>query len=139
MATIIALYGTQNSGKSSTIKILRDLLPTMGFVPVPDTLKWYGGDFVEIYSKAGRLLGLTSAGDTEDILDERLQELFDGNCDVMVCTCRTKGQTTDYLEDLHDDHDIEYIGKSSSGDGQKHNFLNDNDAHATLRRVIQVL
>jgi hypothetical protein len=47
------------------------------------------GDFITIFSKNGKLIGVTSSGDTYDIVHNRLQEMVDAKCDICICACRT--------------------------------------------------
>lgn len=87
MPTIIALRGIGNTGKSSTIRILYDLLLENGFQQV--NYIDYGRDFSAIFSNNGQLIGITSSGDTYDLVHGRLQDLVNENCSICVCACRT--------------------------------------------------
>jgi hypothetical protein len=35
------------------------------------------------------LVGVTSSGDTYDLVHDRIQELINENCGIIVCACRT--------------------------------------------------
>lgn len=89
MKTIIALRGKGNSGKSTTIRILHGLLLLYGYQQNSSNLRVNGGDFTAIFSKNGRLIGITSSGDTYDLVHNHLQELVNANCEICVCACRT--------------------------------------------------
>ncbi|MBB6005431.1 hypothetical protein [Arcicella rosea] len=89
MSIIIALRGKGNSGKTTTIRILHNLLLANGYVQVRSNFSVNGGDFITIFSKKGKLIGVTSSGDTYDLVHDRLQEMVNANCNICVCACRT--------------------------------------------------
>jgi hypothetical protein len=89
MQKIIALRGKGNSGKSTTIRILHDLLLQNEFRQVSSNLKAEGGDFIAIFSKNEKYIGITSSGDTYDLVHQHLLELVNAKCDICICTCRT--------------------------------------------------
>lgn len=89
MNKIIALRGRGNSGKSTTIRLLYDLLLQNGYQLISSNINVNGGDFIAIFSKNGKLIGVTSSGDTYDLVHDRLQELVNANCNICVCACRT--------------------------------------------------
>lgn len=87
--TIIALRGKHNSGKSATIRILHDLMPMKGYQLIRSTFKTKGGDFIAVFSKNGKLIGLTSSGDMYDLVHDRLMDLVNADCSICICACRT--------------------------------------------------
>lgn len=89
MKTIIALRGKGNSGKTTTIRILHDLLLTNGYTQVRSNFRIDSGDFIAIFKKKNKLVGVTSSGDTYDLVHDRLQEMVDEDCKICVCACRT--------------------------------------------------
>jgi hypothetical protein len=89
MHTIIGLRGKGNSGKSSTIRILHQLLRQHGYNLIRTTFRIDGGDFISIFSNGNNLIGITSSGDTYDLVHEKLQELVDEACNIIICACRT--------------------------------------------------
>ncbi len=89
MKTIIALRGKGNSGKTTTIRILHDLLLTNDYAEVRSNFRVDGGDFITIFRKRNKLVGVTSSGDTYDLVHSRLQEMVDRDCKICVCACRT--------------------------------------------------
>jgi len=93
MGRIIALSGRGNSGKSTTIKMLPDTLIANGYSQVPGMLKNYGGDIMDVFIKGKVKVGITSSGDTYDLVNNRLQDLVKIDCDVCICACRTWGGT----------------------------------------------
>ncbi len=89
MNRIIALRGRGNSGKSATIRLLYDLLVQNGYQQINSNFKVDGGDFIAIFSKNGQLIGVTSSGDTYDLVHDSLQELINASCNICICACRT--------------------------------------------------
>lgn len=89
MNTIIALKGKGNSGKSTTIRLLHDLLLQNGYQLNSSNFHVDGGDFISVFSKNGKRIGVTSSGDTYDLVHECLLYLVNANCNICVCACRT--------------------------------------------------
>ena len=89
MNTIIALRGRGNSGKSSTIRLLYNLLLLNRYQLISSNFNATGGDYIAVFSKNGKLIGVTSSGDTYDLVHDRLEELVNSNCNICVCACRT--------------------------------------------------
>jgi hypothetical protein len=89
MKRIISLRGRGNSGKSTTIRLLYDLLLQNDYLLNSSNFNVEGGDFIAIFSKNGKLIGVTSSGDTYDLVHDCLEELGNANCNIIVCACRT--------------------------------------------------
>jgi hypothetical protein len=88
MNRIIALRGKGDSGKTATIWMLHALLGRHGYTPIPGM--FHGRkDVFDILQKNGRLVGITSAGDSFRIVQDRLQALIDNRCQICVCACRS--------------------------------------------------
>jgi hypothetical protein len=88
---IIALQGKGNSGKTTSIKILDNILLNNNYTPVPNMRQTHGKDFLDIYvhSISKLKVGITSSGDTYDLVKNRLQDLVNAKCDICICACRT--------------------------------------------------
>lgn len=109
---IIVISGPENSGKSTTVRmIVQQLRPFCDNRDNSD-FKWPKHDFVnstvpirgarEILHELiinGKIVGLTSFGDSVEIIKEKFKKL-DGEwpCDYIVCCCRDKGSTREYIE-----------------------------------------
>lgn len=89
MNTIIALRGRGNSGKSSTIRMLYDLLLQNRYGLISSNFNATGGDYLAVFSKNGKFIGVTSSGDTYDLVHDNLEVLVNSNCTICVCACRT--------------------------------------------------
>lgn len=107
--TIIAIYGRQAEGKSSTIKLAYQLLinkyPNTIHTPNLDV----SGDILTVVELNGVKIGFESQGDpnsriiTHDTLRRLADSTFDkemGGCDIIICATRTEGGTVkkvDYI------------------------------------------
>lgn len=89
MKTILALRGKANTGKSTTIRILHDLLIQYDFELINSNLANTNGDFIAVFKKNEKLIGLTSSGDLYDFVHDNLVELIDDGCELCICACRT--------------------------------------------------
>lgn len=117
MATIIALRGIGNSGKSTTIRILYTLMLENDFELVESNYDSHRGDFIAILKKNKKLIGITSVGNTYDYVHERLQELISANCTICVCACRTFdrfGHGTNHAIGEFTNYRCEFIDKTSN-------------------------
>jgi hypothetical protein len=89
METIIALRGKGNSGKTGTIRMLHDLMGQHGYQEINSNIQISTGDFSSVFSKKGKIIGITSSGDSYDRVHDRVQELINQGCYICVCACRT--------------------------------------------------
>ena len=90
MSRIIALQGRGNSGKTTTINMLPTILVANGYTQVPGMYQQHGADFLDVYENGIIRLGVTSSGDTYDLVHDRLIDLINAGCTVCVCACRTR-------------------------------------------------
>ncbi len=90
MSRIIALRGRGGSGKTTTINMLPAILVLNGYHQVPVMYRQYGSDFLDMYENGQVIVGITSSGDTYDLVYERLTDLVNANCNVCICVCRTR-------------------------------------------------
>ena len=87
MKKIIGLYGRQNSGKTTTLNLLIELLEREGQEDNPVTIDDY----------RGKTIGTTPGGDDEDVIKNNLEAFGKAEGDILVTATRTKGQTASYL------------------------------------------
>ena len=72
------------------------------------------GDFDLIVDINGKKIGIESMGDPNTNLQERLLELVDKhNCDVIICSTRTKGETVYAVDYLYNNRNFETIWTST--------------------------
>ncbi len=87
----IALRGRGGIGKTTTINMLADMLVTRGWIRESRELHGNGVDITYVYvGTDGVRLGVASAGDNFNEVDRSLRILFNANCTVVVCACRTR-------------------------------------------------
>ncbi len=93
MSRIIALKGRGNSGKTTTLNLLTNILMANGYSLVAGMYQNQGSYFLDIFENVKQRVGITSSGDTYDLVHDRLTDLINAKCDVCVCACRTSGGT----------------------------------------------
>lgn len=108
---LISLRGRGNSGKTTTVTQLHSLMIESGYLQVPGQ---YSSrvDFTDILAKNGKLIGITSYGDTEDAIRERLIRFNEANCDIMICACRSDGGSLRAVTNTLSDIEIRLIPKT---------------------------
>jgi hypothetical protein len=87
---ILALKGKGGSGKSTTIRLLRELLIDRGYSSFETYCNPETYDFVDILSNGTHTIGLTSSGDTYDILDRMLNILSPHQPDIIIAPVAQK-------------------------------------------------
>jgi len=137
MKRIIALRGKGNSGKTTTIRILHDLLMTNGYTEVQSNFRINSGDFTTIFNKKNSLIGITSSGDTYDLVHDQLQGMVDKDCKICVCACRTSDRvppgTNAAILEFHD-YVNEFIEKAIV-ESNRQSTSNSSDAQILLGRI----
>ena len=101
MKTIVAIWNRAGKGKSDSIKEFAKLL--LEAYPIyPGTLSPIKakGDFSTIIEINGKKIGIESQGDPGTKLSERLQNLVSNNCDLIICSTRTSGETANAVIDI---------------------------------------
>jgi hypothetical protein len=107
MKKIFALQGVGNSGKSTTLRIFAEMLLDKGFISLtgknfPEIKLGRTGkpkDFWQIFEVNGLRIGVTSSGDTFDIVRWQIDNLVKFKCEICFCACRTSGATVDAVEE----------------------------------------
>jgi len=92
---IIALLGSQNSGKSHTVNIAYCFLLRDGYTQVPGHFRILGDavfeDVFDVLKKGGKKVGIIGMGDYiigADSLKNLLAEMQDHGCEFVICACR---------------------------------------------------
>ena len=105
--TVIALYGTSNSGKSSTAKLVIDKLDKYNSIEqVRKKTRGNGHDLNVIFKSNTIKIGIETEGDPGTPLEKRLSELSSVGCDIIICTCRTYGKTVEAVKSACKNYDI---------------------------------
>ena len=138
MKKIIALKGKGNVGKTTTIRILHNILQQNGYVLNETNITAYGGDFVAIFEKNSILIGLTSFGDTYDAVHSRLEELIAKNCEICICASRTYDRvppgTIGAIKGFKN-YSNEFIDKTVDYNLSTQNNTNNNDADRLFQLI----
>lgn len=130
--TLLAISNSAAQGKTSTLRnvstiLLENFSPKIIFPKALDkarALEFIAtGDFRLILIINGVKIAVESQGDPGTDLKERLKDLVEQECDVIICTCRTRGATTDAVVDLKDLYSIVWSSTYSSNKFS-HEFLN---------------
>lgn len=141
MKKIIALRGAGGTGKTSTIRLLHNILLANGYERIYSTFE-IKKDFLAVFSKGGKRIGVSSSGDTYDIVKENLDYLISQDCSYCICACHTTDRKrggikrgTNTAIDSFIDYDKEYVDKVYEEDEQKQAEVNQNDAERLLRKL----
>ena len=116
MKTIISIFGTEDTGKTSVIKnIFYKLNQDNTFNNVdlaPNEVKAIG-----MYNN--KLIGIESVGDPDSRQGKSLQEFVDKGCEIIICASRTKGETKENVDNIVKNHNYQLIRTSNFFGGIK--------------------
>lgn len=119
---VIALKGEQDSGKTTTLSLLRKIMVQAGFTEDFSTLiDLHKGDFRVILERDGKKIGIVSQGDYAINVGDKvsvkthLDYMKEQGCEVVVCACTT-GETKRKIFDAIEDYapQREYVHKRKS-------------------------
>ncbi|WP_310556801.1 hypothetical protein [Flavobacterium sp.] len=132
MKNIIALFGVSSIGKSETIKLLYAKLinefKDFSFLNDFNQITNDKGDIRVIIVINGKIIGIESQGDPNSRIFNSLPLFVKLNCDTIICATRTRGSSTQAVEKLSTDYEIEWVKKNPS----ENNFRIENDKDASL-------
>lgn len=94
MEKIIVLYAAANRGKTTTLKILMELLTLVS----ESYNVWQDKDACGWFVINGKKISVCSAGDDETVVKDNIENYKD--CDIFVCASRTKGGSVNEIEKL---------------------------------------
>ena len=125
-ASVLALWGKPNNGKSETILKFVDLLIAHGAEIESAENSWFNTTdkwFVLKYKSI--LIGVTSRGDTRALLEEDFKNFMD--CDICICATHTRGATVKFIEETYCSNNIYWLRKSTLcvGTNNKDHFINE--------------
>ena len=138
---IIALRGIGGSGKSTTIRLLHNTLLQNNYELVSHPIN-NTGDFSAIFTKNGKIIGITSSGDTYDKVKSKLDALINAQCIYCVCVCRTfdrAGHGTNAAIDSFTNFEKEYIEKTFENVVDQQSVVNQNDAQVIFNRLQELV
>lgn len=119
---IIALRGPDNTGKTTTLKIVFEKLKEDGFqLKSEEDLE--NGDFLRVLEKDGRKVGLVTHGDYAGggySVKKHLSKLESAGCDTAICACTT-GESKSRIQRWIDSYAIQdYVDKTKVDDESLH-------------------
>ena len=136
---IIALKGKGNSGKSTTIRLLHDLLIADDYEVVNTNFESLGGDFRTVFSKNGKIIGITSSGDTFDLVRNNLKILVDLECNICVCACRSYDRsdhgTNAAIDTFLPTYKKQYVDKTITTISAQQSIANEKDCQILFQAV----
>jgi hypothetical protein len=144
MKVIIALRGKNNSGKTSSFRILAEKMIREGFnLGLGNYLekreKIRGLDFWQIFEKNDTIIGLVSSGDKSEDVMKFLEALDKGHgCTLILCACRSYGGTVQAVESKEGFQKIfEY--KERESDERQQRLADEATANMLLQRVYSLI
>lgn len=139
MVKMFVLQGVHDSGKTSTLRILDELLrkkyPDMSGEPKYST-RGKNKDFQVIYTLKvngnKRLIGIKTDGDNGEAVYKDVGWLVDNQCNIIFCSCRSYGSTVESVKRLSEEADITFVKKTLEADEAKRRKANVADAQKLL-------
>lgn len=108
MKKVIALWGKENVGKTETLKLFNDMLIEKYSLEKTEAK----GDIRCVHTINGLKVGIETEGDSGDRLLESLKYFNDLGCDVIVCACRSRGDTPTAVVSLSPVYLVSFRGQS---------------------------
>jgi len=145
MNVILGLSGIADSGKTTTLLRLGELMPEIGFEVQPELFQpVYGSrdDQMNIYhnAKTGKRIGIVTAGDGEEQVEIGLAYAYRNNCDYYICACRSHGATHNAIERVGGFLHLYFPKqKLNTADDAQHTAANDLAADRMLEVIKQLL
>ena len=122
MKTVYVQRGRENSGKSTTIRIVYDLLLAQHPNAISHELLDNENDIRVIIEIGGRFIGIESYGDPWKMkgrMIPSLRRFVARSCDVIVCATRTDGNTVAEVRKLEcHGYDIVWRDRGRDADGE---------------------
>ena len=120
MKNIYAIYGRAEIGKTSTVREIYNLLiEKFGkqiIVETETNIFSHKGDIRVTVKINGKLIGIESQGDPDSRLKASLDIFVKVNCDIILCATRTRGTTVDFVKQLEQEYNINWIKKPDFAD-----------------------
>lgn len=130
MNTILAIWNAGGKGKSTTIlelaKLLLAQLPK-NYVPLFSSkdINNLSVNFTLVIEINGKTIALESQGDPGTKLEERLNKIANTyNPKLILCTCRTRGETVQAIHSIAKNHSYDKIWTSTYDVTHSHKLAN---------------
>lgn len=102
---LLGVFGASERGKTQTLSKLIDKFESDKSYSIPFELKvseLSSSDEIAIFEKSGIKIGISTEGDYQEIVDKTVRKLINYGCDLIVTATRTKGETTNLINQLAD-------------------------------------
>lgn len=124
---VIVISGHAFRGKSSTVNKITQLImshyPHATSTPSPIL---YSGDVEAVINIGSKMIGIEAQGDPKSRMFVNLPKYAAMGCDIIICTCRTKGATVDEVLGLKKIHGYEITWATNyRSDTKNQVYLND--------------
>lgn len=135
--TVFANWGTAGQGKSSTVKKIAEIIlkhyPSATTNPV---IIDYTFDIKVVIIIGKVKIGIESQGDPNSRLVESLKYFVNINCDIIICSTRTRGSTVDAVNELYSKHGYDNVWVTNHRSNEKNqNFLNEISANQIFELI----
>lgn len=140
MKTVLAIWHTNDKGKTETLREFANLVPRRypnyrPIFPIPMTIP-PNDDFRVVLQINGTIIGIETQGDPNTNLESRLMDLADNfNCDIILCATRTRGDTVGAVDNLSHNRGFQTIWTSTYQMATNHQLVN----QAKARHLLDLL
>ncbi|KMJ45456.1 hypothetical protein AB204_09055 [Xenorhabdus khoisanae] len=138
---MIALKGTRNAGKTKTLNSLIEKLESSN--NFEQIYKHGSVDTIVVFVVKNIKVGISTGGDDESIVEERVGKLIECGCDIIVSATKTWGKTLDILNKLAGKHNysVEEVDKSCAdkNDCNDQSIKNELDAEKIFNRINEII
>ena len=110
MAKLLALQGTGNVGKTTTLRLLIDTI-RQSYPSAHEQILIQGKrDTQVVFDPVKKMkIGIETQGDPNSRLEDSLEDFKNMKCDVIFCACRTDGMTVKWVKALATIYTIEFV------------------------------
>jgi ABC-type dipeptide/oligopeptide/nickel transport system ATPase component len=133
MKKIVALQGSSNCGKSTTIRNVFELLVKKYNIQPSQIQDCYPNHGkhpdckVILKNVNGHKIGIEGQGDPNSRQKQSFDDFAKDGCDIIFCTCRTSGMTVDWINAYKDTYELKFIQQTKV---PKNKIAMNNDAMA---------
>ena len=112
---VIALQGKSGCGKTTTLKKMINILKSTTGVNLLAERKKYANsaDTWAMFNCNGKIVGITTRGDTDKIIQSDLDEMQENNIEVFICAVHTSGATLNKAKSIAGNNRYLIISKAT--------------------------
>lgn len=97
------------------------------------------GEVEVLLTVNGHRVGLVSQGDPNTSLENRLRSVVAKGCEVLVCSCRTRGETVAAVHRIAKEHSCRIIWTAPYQDGVKNREVHRNLNEMKAKHLVEVV